>query len=203
MVRPGSTAANDDWVIDCLRAPGSHPLAVMICKPSHGTLGPMSWDSICAHVAVIIVPMPSAPPRREEALTEIEAIAREYGSRAESLAAPNEAETRLLIIDRVLVALGWSHDDFKPESRAGKTGYTDYLLRARGTPRLIVEAKRVGHTFGPPSHTFRKTEYDLRYVRGAFGPGFSDILEQATGYCKETRFRMLLSRTAWNGLWRS
>lgn len=122
-------------------------------------------------------------PTRESALAVLRKIRAEAGSDP-NLASLNEAKTRLLVIDELLMALGWPKHEFNPEERAGGTGFTDYLLSIEDRPRLVVEAKRTGRTFkSNKRHT--KSEYTLSYVRSAFGQMVSDVLEQARGYAKE------------------
>lgn len=102
------------------------------------------------------------------------------------MSAENEAKTRLLLVDSILVTLGWERKDFNPEQPAGTIGYTDYRMVADGISRFIVEAKRAGHTFGNPRLGLRKIEYQLKYIRSTFGQAMSDVINQAEGYCNET-----------------
>ncbi len=126
------------------------------------------------------------PQDREQALLTLNALAQKYGERAEHIQDANEADTRLKVIDAVLVLLGWDKDEFNPERSIGG-GYTDYILSADGIPRLIVEAKRVGHTFGKPRSGLKKLEYTFSYICNAYGKALNDVLEQARKYCEETR----------------
>lgn len=141
----------------------------------------------------------TAEMTREDALEVIEMLRQEYGDHAEKLHEANEAKTRLLIIDRVLNVLGWSRDDFNPEASAGDIGYIDYMLTIDDTPRVVVEAKRIGHTFGSPSHGMRKTDYQLNYLRKAFGPALNEVLEQAIEYAEANSvpFAILTNGVQW------
>jgi predicted type IV restriction endonuclease len=118
---------------------------------------------------------------RESALSSIQGLRQEYGERAKRLASANEAQTRLLLVDRILQVLGWGWDDFNPET-AKRRGHTDYLMTVDGRPRLVIEAKRVGHTFGFPRSGMLKTEYPLKYLRTAYGPPLTEVIEQAERY---------------------
>jgi predicted DNA-binding ribbon-helix-helix protein len=121
---------------------------------------------------------------RDTAFATLVTLRQRYGEKADQVAAMNEAKTRLLLIDEVLLALGWNKDDFNPEQAARAAGFTDYLLSVDGYPRLVVEAKRAGHTFtSNKRHT--KSEYTLPYARTAFGQPFSEVLEQAERYARE------------------
>lgn len=125
-------------------------------------------------------------PTRESAAATIASLKDQYGERAGSLNAENEAKTRLLLVDSTLAALGWDRKDFNPEQPAGTMGYTDYRMVADSISRFIVEAKRVGHTFGNPRVGLRKTDYLLSYVRSTFGQAVSEVIDQAESYCNET-----------------
>jgi hypothetical protein len=83
-----------------------------------------------------------------------------------------EADTRVKIIDTMLIdVLGWQKADVFTEESAGK-GYLDYKLAIEGLSKVIVEAKRDGRDF----------ELATRECGGAFklsGPVFknSDVQE--------------------------
>lgn len=134
-----------------------------------------------------------------KALEVWEQLRQMYGPHAENLNEANEAKTRLLLIDRILRTLGWNEDEFNPEEAIGRRGYLDYLLTVDSVPRLIVEAKKVGHTFGIPRRQSKQNHYKLRYFRTAFGSPLTDVLEQATAYAMETRvpFAVLTNGGEW------
>ncbi len=123
---------------------------------------------------------------REKALTTIRNLKQKYESKASILQNANEAATRLLIIDEVLITLGWEKEDFNPEVNAAKAGYIDYLLSIENVPRLIVEAKRTGNTFGEPSRNSQRNTYQLRSFRSTFRAPFTHVLDQAEKYATET-----------------
>lgn len=125
-------------------------------------------------------------PDREAALATLANLRKEHGDQGSNLFGENEAKTRLLIIDNILEALGWSKKDFNPEHPVKHVGFTDYLITADGIPRFIVEAKRIGQTFMRPQTGLKKTVYQLSYVRTSFGPSVSEVINQAEGYAKET-----------------
>ncbi len=129
---------------------------------------------------------------REDAFTIINEIKVEYANKRSFLHNANEANTRLLIIDKVLMALGWDSQDFNPETHAKETGYLDYLLSIDNVPRLIVEAKRTGITFGADSKNSPRNYYQLRYFRSAFGRPFSSTVSQAEKYALETGVKYAL-----------
>ena len=118
---------------------------------------------------------------RENLLAVVEDLRKKYGDKASKLHDTNEAKTRILLIDTVLRALGWLDDDFNPETST-KKGFIDYLLSTDGIPRLVIEAKRVSHTFRNPSTKMKKATYPLRYFRKAYGQALTEVLDQATNY---------------------
>jgi energy-coupling factor transporter ATP-binding protein EcfA2 len=131
-------------------------------------------------------PNTSLEATREHAAATIADLKEQYGQRASTLSEENEAKTRLLLVDLILLALGWDRKDFNPEQRAGTIGYTDYRMVTDGISRFVVEAKRVGHTFGNPRLGLRKIDYQLKYIRSTFGQPASDVINQAESYCNVT-----------------
>ena len=123
---------------------------------------------------------------RETALKVLTNLQNEYGGQSSTFFGENEAKTRLLIIDKILEALGWDKKDFNPEHAVKNVGFTDYLMIADDIPRFIVEAKKIGQTFVRPTMGLKKTTYKLGYVRTSFGPSVSEVINQAEGYAKET-----------------
>lgn len=126
----------------------------------------------------------SKPRTREDALKDLELLREKHGYDAEKLAEENEANTRLLLIDRILELLGWELENFNPEhSLSNDPGFIDYLVSYDKKPQFVVEAKKRGTTFG---HSLRgnlkKKSYKLNYIRTAFGPTVNEVIEQATRY---------------------
>jgi hypothetical protein len=138
------------------------------------------------------------PSSREAALHTLKLIRERFTEKSAKLASLNEAATRLLLVDEILVALGWRKEEFNPEQPTGNAGYTDYLLSVDGFPRLVVEAKRTGHTFFS-ARKHSKTEYTLTYARSAFGSAFADVLDQAAKYAREqcVPFAILTNGAEW------
>ena len=89
----------------------------------------------------------------------------------------NEAETRLLLIDKVLEILGWPKLDFHPEKVTPNGEYTDYRLSIDGQSRLIVEAKRFG-LIEPLPKLLRNREYKNGTLRTACGSLIERLVKQ-------------------------
>jgi len=128
------------------------------------------------------------PCSRETTLEILQNLRQQYGETAERLNQENEATVRLVIINQILKALGWAESDFHPETPIkGEPGYIDYLLAIDERPQFIVEAKKRGITFSHPQQgQLKKTEYELKYIRSAFGQVIGPVIEQATRYSRAT-----------------
>ena len=136
---------------------------------------------------------------REKALERLNTLKLKYGENAKEIYEANEAKTRLLIIDELLIILGWAKEDFNPEEVTQRGQYIDYLLKINDSPRLIIEAKRIGNTFSPLKKKLHKNIYSLSYIKSSFGQPFADVLKQAQNYAYETRmpYGVLTNGTEW------
>lgn len=113
------------------------------------------------------------------------------------LADANEAETRLKLIDDILVSvLGWTKEDIKIEERVsedGTTEFCDYVLRT-ATTTILVEAKRVGAAFRISAN--RKS---LK-LGGVLSEGeLGKAIRQARDYCrkKSIQFAVVTNGNVW------
>lgn len=128
----------------------------------------------------------ATPKKIEPATAEIQLA--EVMKRADrKLIGANEAKTRIVLIDRILAALGWSTDDVERELKSGVGNYLDYELRAQGRPWMLVEAKRTGSTFELP--TFGKVVqtslYSLQTLHQRSSAALREALSQAATYCND------------------
>lgn len=121
------------------------------------------------------------------------ALVEDIGGRLETI--ETEADARFQVIDRLLIeALGWSHEDFRMEPH-NSSGYTDYLVQYRGTPALVIEAKRIGKlpidTADPKLGRYK--------ISGSALKSAADGFTQAASYCIEhgVEFAALTSGTVW------
>lgn len=120
---------------------------------------------------------------REESFTIFKTLVNKYQNVSSLIHTANEATTRLLLIDEILILLGWKKEDFNPEYNCQQAGFADYALSINKIPRVIVEAKRIGVTFGFPQRKFTQNEYAVSYFKSAFRKELTDIIMQAQGYC--------------------
>ena len=88
----------------------------------------------------------------DEALGRLNSIIDEFSSFVANRGRTSESDTRVKLIDRVLkeVCL-WPESNLSREDHVD-SGYTDYQLRIRNYPHIVVEAKREGETFVVPEH---------------------------------------------------
>lgn len=115
----------------------------------------------------------------DAAYEAFKAFARDHA--AELNSPTTEADTRLRVIDRILIeVLGWPRDDLSLEEATG-TGFADYICRAQDKARLIVEAKRDGRSLGcegkAPATAFKLSGPAFRTEAAKEG------IRQAIGYC--------------------
>lgn len=108
-----------------------------------------------------------------------------------------EEDTRLKVLDRVLIeVLGWKREDIYTE-KAVTTGYIDYFLANNASPGFILEAKKISHDLGLEEFTSGRF-YKLN------GPVFRNTdcqagLTQAKRYCqaKSVQLACLTSGNQW------
>ncbi len=109
----------------------------------------------------------------------------------------SEEDTRLKIIDRILIdVLGWQYKDILTEESTSD-GFLDYKLCINDLSRLIIEAKKDGQSFGLEHRTSGRA-YNLK------GPVFNDKdakkgILQAIRYCgsKSTELACVTNGQEW------
>ncbi|WP_394131879.1 hypothetical protein [Shewanella maritima] len=125
---------------------------------------------------------------KETASKKIRSLAENYEAKKLEVHTANEANTRLILIDEVLKILGWKTEEFNPESHTSSNGYIDYLLKHDNTPKLVVEAKKIGITFASPiNKKLSNHEYTVSYFKQAFKKSLTETIQQATDYCTDKR----------------
>ena len=131
-------------------------------------------------------------PKVEEAAFQMRELA--ASDIATRLQSANEAETRLLLIDRVLSILGWNLEEYNPEQPTPSGHYTDYRLTIDRQQRLIVEAKRYGRV-QPISKRLQRAQYTNGYLRKNCGDDMAALLNQCKNYCPETGVQYAVATT--------
>lgn len=97
----------------------------------------------------------------------------------------NEADTRLRIIDRLLMnVLGWPSQQVRAEAHT-ESGYMDYCVGAAGT-QFVLEAKRVGSSFSlPDSSSAAVVSIASLISQNANGKALKAALLQVARYAQE------------------
>lgn len=136
---------------------------------------------------------------REKAFEKFKEVQTRYIARKDTLFEANEAECRLLVIDEILGILGWNKEEFMPEAYCSAAGFADYIISIERSPRLIVEAKKFGVTFGMPTSSMTSTEYSVSYLKKAFKRKVSEVIEQAQRYCveKAVQYALITNGAEW------
>ncbi|HFU1699797.1 TPA: hypothetical protein ACH4YC_004791, partial [Klebsiella quasipneumoniae] len=136
---------------------------------------------------------------REKAFEKFKTLQENYITHKETLFEANEAEIRLLMIDEILQILGWKKEEFTPEAFCGTSGYADYILSIERNPRLVVEAKKIGVTFGLPTSSLTSNEYTVSYFKKAFKKKLTDVIDQAQRYCveKAVQYAVITNGAEW------
>jgi energy-coupling factor transporter ATP-binding protein EcfA2 len=110
-----------------------------------------------------------------------------------------EADTRFQIIDRILQeVLGWEDTDFKLEPHL-ESGYADYILKDKGTNKLVVEAKRSSQNI----FDSKRKSYGTYKASGPTLRSAIEGMKQAQSYCMDTgvTFSVLTTGYQWVGFW--
>jgi len=95
----------------------------------------------------------------------------------------SESDTRLKIIDRILVdVLNWPYDSISTEPHVAG-GFVDYVLLSDGLSRVVVEAKRDGRSLGTE---MRRPGASHKLSSGVFvQQAVKEGIDQAIRYCGE------------------
>lgn len=112
----------------------------------------------------------------------LQGILKELGNRAVDW---NEANTRLHIIDRLLVeCLGWPKEPDKFRVEVHTDGeYQDYVL---GSPEMVIwEAKRSGIYFDFPADATKKSIQSINEIF-AVSKTAQAAMRQVQGYCNDS-----------------
>ena len=117
----------------------------------------------------------------DAALERFRAIEPEVASYLESI--ETESDTRLKVIDRILVeVLHWPYESISTEPHV-PGGYVDYVLLNNGLSRVVLEAKRDGRSLGTER---RRPGAPHKLSSGVFvQEAVREGIDQAIRYCGE------------------
>lgn len=108
-----------------------------------------------------------------------------------------ESETRFQVIDLILTnVLGWDRKEIKIEPHID-SGYIDYLVRAEGRGKLVIEAKKASKILIDT----RNPRMNYYQLNGAALKSARDGIKQARNYCSDTGvpFAVLTTGIEWIG----
>ncbi|HEY7312674.1 MAG TPA: hypothetical protein VH643_25135 [Gemmataceae bacterium] len=119
----------------------------------------------------------------DEALANLKQALKDFATFCGRRGGASEADTRVKLIDRVLVdVLGWPESNISREDHVN-SGFIDYCLAANSTPMLAVEAKREDAAFVlAQKHT--DEWYNLDGVLVTSKP-IKDAIDQVRAYCDD------------------
>ena len=101
----------------------------------------------------------------------------------------SEADTRALVVDPLLSHAGWAPQEIKREPYAGwsdSRGFIDYLLWQDGRPMMVIEAKKVGRTFGLPQNLTTQRTTTYKKLRRLASDDLNEALDQCLKYSQHT-----------------
>lgn len=132
----------------------------------------------------------------DEALERLKSIAAEFRTFTADRGRTSEADTRVKLIDRILKEVcHWPETALSREDRV-QSGYTDYQLRVRDTPYVVVEAKREGIAFVLPE----KSSPHSPTLKGSLvtDPAVAEAVRQARQYCDDQGVKFAIATNGYS-----
>src|SRR5437879_1342756 len=124
------------------------------------------------------------------ALDALKAIIKDFSTFVASRGSVSEADTRVKLIDRVLVQVcGWPEDAIAREQHV-ESGFVDYSLSVQGRRYVAVEAKREGVAF-----TFPETSSKTLKLSGSVltDAAIKHAVLEVRGYCDDDGIRYAIA----------
>jgi hypothetical protein len=130
------------------------------------------------------------------ALEALKSITKEFASFVAAKGSVSEADTRVKLIDRILVQVcGWPEDAITREEHVD-SGFVDYVLTVQKRRYVSVEAKREGVAF-----TFPETSSRTLKLSGSLltDKAIREAITQVRGYCDDggIRYAIATNGYAW------
>lgn len=130
----------------------------------------------------------------KDVFEEIRTFAQQH---SDKISSGSEADTRIQLIDRILIeVLGWNRDGIFTEPHTD-SGYIDYLISSGGRNILVIEAKKSNLSLiNMKSNSFGYYKVGSPVLRDA-----EDGISQAVRYCSEKSvpFAVLSNGLSWVG----
>jgi predicted type IV restriction endonuclease len=124
------------------------------------------------------------------ALDALKDIIKEFETFVENRGSVSEADTRVKLIDRILVEVcGWPEEAIAREEHV-ESGFIDYSLSIQTRRYVAVEAKREGVAFTLPSTTHKTLK-----LSGALSTdkAVAEAITQVRGYCDDAGIRYAIA----------
>jgi len=124
----------------------------------------------------------------DEGLSALKSISNKYANFCNKHGEVSEADTRVNLIDKILVdVLGWPESAIKREKHV-HAGYIDYELIVREKPLVCIEAKKSGKAFVFP---IQKRQRKSMKLDGAVltSSEIKEAIHQVRVYCDEAAIR--------------
>lgn len=126
----------------------------------------------------------------DAALEALNEIIREFSAFIDGRGSVSEADTRVKLIDRVLVQVcGWPEDAIAREEHV-ESGFVDYSLSVRTHRYVAVEAKKNGIAFTFPETTARTLKLNGTLVTNK---AIKEAVEQVRTYCDDAGIRYAIA----------
>lgn len=131
------------------------------------------------------------------ALVKLAAIAEDFSSFIDAKGSASETDTRVKLIDRVLKEVCmWPESEISREDHVA-SGYSDYQLKVRRNPYVVVEAKREGQSFILPDSSYARSPK----LNGAMltDSNVKKVIQQVRQYCDDqgVKFAIATNGYAW------
>lgn len=131
------------------------------------------------------------------ALEHLTEIRTEFSAFVKGEGRASETDTRIKLIDRILKEVCmWPETEISRENHT-ESGYTDYQLKVRRKPYIVVEAKREGISFVLPTHSNHRS---LK-INGALSTdsNVKDSIHQVRQYCDDrgVKFAVATNGSTW------
>jgi hypothetical protein len=125
------------------------------------------------------------------ALERLAEIIKEFILFVESKGKASEADTRVKFIDRIIKEVCmWPESEISRENHV-ESGYTDYQIKVRNTPLVVVEAKREGMSFELPKGLASRSPK----LNGAIltVPDVKNAINQVRQYCDDQGIKFAIA----------
>jgi predicted type IV restriction endonuclease len=131
----------------------------------------------------------------DAALEALKEIIKDFSDFIADKGAASEADTRVKLIDRILVQVcGWPEEAITREEHV-ESGFIDYSLSIQNRRYVAVEAKREGISFVLPSTTSKGLKLSGTLTKDKT---IKDVIDQVRGYCDDFAIRYAIATNGYS-----